>query len=318
MPIPHDAIFKKVFSDPLAAAAELQSVLPAEVARDVAWAELDLTDIKLVDEKLKEKFSDLLFKAPISGRDGFVYVLFEHQSEEDKSMLLRLGEYMFRIWRGWRTKENRDQPLPPILPVVLAHDECGWRSPTRFHALFDLADDSPMRRFIPCFDVVVDDIRRVDDEALRARNLPVAAAVTLWLMRDARSPARLLATLAAWGPDLDQIVKGDSELRIALVSYILEVAGQLVFEAMLAKLANISPQTGETMLTIAEHIRQEEREDRAKTTRQLLRKLLVRDFGSLAASVEKQLDTASLEQLDLWFDRAVSGGNQSLDEILAD
>ena len=233
---------------------------------------------------------------------------------------------MFGIWRGWRTKENRDQPLPPILPVVLAHDEGGWRSPTRFHALFDLADDSPLRRFIPCFDVVVDDIRRVDDEALRARNLPVAAAVTLWLMRDARSPVRLLGTLTAWGPDLDEIVRGDSELRVALVSYILGVAGQLVFEAMLATLANISPQTGETMLTIAEHLRQEgreegreeEREDRARTTRQLLRKLLVRDFGSLAAAVEKQLDTASLEQLDTWFDRAVSGEKQSLDEILAD
>ena len=92
----------------------------------------------------------------------------------------------------------------------------------------------------------------------------------------------------------------------------------MAFEAMLAELANISPKTGE-MLTIAEHLRQEGREeDRAKTTRQLLRKLLVRDFGSLAAAVEKQLDTATLEQLETWFDRAVSGEKQSLEEILAD
>jgi hypothetical protein len=176
-----------------------------------------------------------------------------------------------------------------------------------------------MQRFIPCFEVVVDDIRKVDDEALRARNLPQAAAVTLWLMRDARSPERLLATLTAWGPELDQIVRGDSELRVALVSYILQVAGQLAFEAMLAQLATISPQTSEIMLTIAEHHEQKGREEeRENTTRQLLRKLLVRDYGPMAEVTKKRLDTASLEQLELWFDRAVSGECKALEEVLAD
>jgi hypothetical protein len=205
---------------------------------------------------------------------------------------------------------------------VLTHDESGWRFPTHFHALFDLSSDSPLSRFIPCFEVVVDDIRKVDDEALRERNLPQAAAVTLWLMRDARSPERLLATLAAWGPELDQIVRSDSELRVALVSYILQVAGQLAFEAMLAQLATISPQTSEIMLTIAEHHeqkgREEERKKQANTTRQLLRKLLVRDYGPLAEATEKRLDGASLDQLELWFDRAVSGECRALEEILAD
>ena len=66
MPTPHDAIFKKVFSDPLAAAAELQVVLPAEVVREVGWSELELTDIKLVDDQLKEKYSDISLKSPVS------------------------------------------------------------------------------------------------------------------------------------------------------------------------------------------------------------------------------------------------------------
>jgi predicted transposase YdaD len=86
---PHDLYFKKILSDPKHASSELRAVMPAELARHIDWATLALRNATFIDEALQDRYADLVFSAAIGGTDGYVYVLFEHQSTVDA--LIRFG-----------------------------------------------------------------------------------------------------------------------------------------------------------------------------------------------------------------------------------
>ncbi|OQY30379.1 MAG: hypothetical protein B6244_00540 [Candidatus Cloacimonetes bacterium 4572_55] len=47
---------------------------------------------------MREKHSDIIYKTKIKDDDGFLYILFEHQSRPDPLMSFRLLSYMVNIW----------------------------------------------------------------------------------------------------------------------------------------------------------------------------------------------------------------------------
>lgn len=81
---PHDKFFKETLGNIEVAKSFLHHYLPSEITkmvdRDTLYPEKD----SFIDEELKERFSDLLFSANISGRAGYTYFLFEHKSYPDK------------------------------------------------------------------------------------------------------------------------------------------------------------------------------------------------------------------------------------------
>jgi hypothetical protein len=137
---PHDKFCRRVFSNEENARGELQTALPASLVRAIDWATLKLEDGHFVDPELAGSQSDLLFTVWMQGVRVFLYVLFEHQSTVDALMPLRLLGYMGSIWDRWlSTQSGTPEHLPGIIPVVLSHDERGWRAATSMHALFDPA-----------------------------------------------------------------------------------------------------------------------------------------------------------------------------------
>ncbi|MEZ4464924.1 MAG: Rpn family recombination-promoting nuclease/putative transposase [bacterium] len=80
-PTPHDALFKRTFSDPAHAAGELRSILPPALVARLDFDALRVESGSFVDEELSQRHADLLYAVP--WRDGgevLVYLLFEHQS----------------------------------------------------------------------------------------------------------------------------------------------------------------------------------------------------------------------------------------------
>jgi hypothetical protein len=73
-PTPHDSVFRQVFSVPENAASQLRAVLPPGLAGRLDLGRLARVPSSFVDEALKWRHSDLLFTAPLDGRDAFVYV----------------------------------------------------------------------------------------------------------------------------------------------------------------------------------------------------------------------------------------------------
>ena len=98
---PHDAVFRRVLGDPENAASQLRAVLPAGVAGRLDLDQLARVSGSFVDDALRWRHSDLLFTAPVDGREAFLYILVEHQSSTDPLMPFRMLRYVGRIWERY-------------------------------------------------------------------------------------------------------------------------------------------------------------------------------------------------------------------------
>jgi predicted transposase YdaD len=151
---PHDKLVKSTFSDPDNARAFFQAHLPLTLTRGIDWTTLNLVSGSFIDPAFAASSSDLLFTAQIDGHTSFLYILFEHQNEEDPLIALRLLTYMVRIWNDHLRNNSGAMKLPPILPLVLAQDNKPWKSSTRFADLIGIPDGAgeQIQNHIPDFE----------------------------------------------------------------------------------------------------------------------------------------------------------------------
>ncbi len=249
---PHDALFKSVFEQPEHAAAELQHVLPTELVAAIDWRTLALEPGSFVDEDLAERHTDLLFSAQ-AGERVLVYLLFEHQSTMDAAMPLRLLRYMVRIWtRHLETQPG--QPLPLIIPALLAQVPGGWTVPRRFSAMFSAPAQELGNAVLPEFAYAVDDLHRISDDGLRSRALPVEATLALWAMRDARDRAATRRHLAGWADEFEALARtpGGEDAISLLLRYIASTSGDLQLSEFRDILGGRAPTAEAISMTIAE------------------------------------------------------------------
>ena len=152
--MPHDKLFAATFGVPANAAAFLRPNLPSAVAAAVTWEDLQLLPGSFVDSQFKKSHADLLFSAPISGTDGLIYILFEHQSSPDPWLPLRLLRYLTRIWERCQNERPEAEKLPVVIPVVLSQNAQLWEVPTRLSSMLDIPPEieASLRPFIPDFE----------------------------------------------------------------------------------------------------------------------------------------------------------------------
>jgi hypothetical protein len=241
-----------------------------------------------------------------------VFVLFEHQSSNDTLMALRMLRYMLLIWERWLAKNpDAAPPLPPIIPVVFSHDEGGWRSPTRFHDLFsvDAGTVAILRRFVPAFEILVDDICAVSDEQLAARALPPGVALSLWALRDGRSPETLLAHVPFWATLFDALerVAGGRDVLSRILQYLGEAAGDdsVAIDTFAQEVIKHAPTASKVIMSSLEKFTEKAHKEglakgRAEGLREALLELLRSEFGELSKEQLRRVehaDEAALREL---------------------
>src|SRR5512145_1306682 len=114
----HDKLWWTSFEDTNDAIAELRSVLPEALAKQLDWSSLRPLPERFVDEAMRDSQADRLYQARYGNREALVYVLWEHKSEVDKWTLLQLLRYMVRIWEQRLAQKPPPATLPPIIPVI--------------------------------------------------------------------------------------------------------------------------------------------------------------------------------------------------------
>ncbi|EIP97692.1 hypothetical protein OpiT1DRAFT_02139 [Opitutaceae bacterium TAV1] len=135
---PHDKLFKTNFRDIPTAVAFFQNYLPARIVKKLDFSRIKVVPGSHVTGKLKSFESDLLFRVALKGKkdkEALVYLLFEHQYEEDRWIALRLLRYQVSIWETWLKEHPKATRLPVIVPVVLAHNKTPWTLRPRFDSL---------------------------------------------------------------------------------------------------------------------------------------------------------------------------------------
>jgi hypothetical protein len=312
---PHDALFKSAFQDPQNAAALARCNLPSSLASLIHWSTMRLVPGSFVDERLRDRHTDLLFEVDAEFGDLFVYLLFEHLSFNPSRMPLRVCFYMDRIWERFDRLHPRG-PLPPIIPLVICHAPEGWTAARTFHELF-----SPMwferapelASLVPSFGLLIDDLQRASDDDLGSRALAAFAKVALWLLRDGRAMRRLIDSMSAWVgllDDLPQTTNGHTALE-SIVTYLATVANdQMIWDAFHANLEEHAPGAKGDVMTLAEQwFNQGQTKGEAKgrlegRVETLIKQLTIK-FGELGEHHRARLATATITELDAWTERVL-------------
>ncbi|HKY35150.1 MAG TPA: Rpn family recombination-promoting nuclease/putative transposase [Polyangiaceae bacterium] len=319
----HDALFKKTFSVVEHAAAEFRAVLPAPLLALTDFSTLTLCAGSYVDEALAGSQSDLLFSVEVSGKPALLYVLFEHQSSADKLMPLRLLRYIVRILERHvddAKTPSEALPLPMVIPVVLHHSEGSWTVARRVEELFDaeLVKAAGAAELIPRLSFVLDDLSHLTDEELEGRALGLVPVLTLWALRDARSPERLAKSLGHWVRTMAELLHAPNgrEALWTLFRYIGAVADDSMTETLTAVLEAAEPEVKDALMTIAEKWEAKGRaEGKAEGKAEALRKQLTQKFGALPEATTRRIASASEVELDRWLERVLTA--DTLDAVIS-
>ncbi|HEJ7646219.1 TPA: Rpn family recombination-promoting nuclease/putative transposase [Klebsiella oxytoca] len=246
-PTPHDATFRQFLTQPDIARDFMTLHLPAELLAICDLSTLKLESGSFVEDDLRQYFSDVLYSLKITGGDGYIHVLIEHQSSPDKHMAFRLIRYAVAAMQ--RHLEAGHKKLPLVIPVLFY---TGKRSPypysTRWLDEFDdptLAGSLYSNAF-PLVDVTV----IPDDEIADHRSM--AALTLLQKHIHQRDLAELVDSLV---PILLAGYLSSSQV-ISLVHYIVQAGETADAEAFVRELAQRVPQHGDALMTIAQQLEQ--------------------------------------------------------------
>jgi predicted transposase/invertase (TIGR01784 family) len=321
-------------------------VLPLGLSNAVDWATLRRRPGSFVNEELSEQHTDLLFAARLGQKEAYLYLLFEHQSTADPWMLLRLLEYMARIWREHLARHEEAPKLPVIVPVVLHHSETGWTCATSFEELMDLDGEarSAALPYVPRFQLVLDDVSHATGDELRARAVTALGKLVLACFRHARDMRTLLRNLSAWVATMAEVRRTPYGLRaFALVlRYMYHAARDLDPGEIRALVKGATtPEIEEEMLSLADKLMEQGRQEGLqkglqkglqeglqkglqeglqeglqKGRAETVLKLLKLKFRKVPQSVAARVRAGSEAELDRWIERVLTA--RSLAEVLGD
>ena len=244
---PHDRFFKEIFSRPEAARDLLQNYLPKEVTAVLDLNTLTLQPGSFVDTELQEHFSDLLYSITVQDNSiAYVYLLLEHKSRFDPLTPFQLLRYIIRIWeRAIQTNE----PIVPIIPLVVYHGQGRWQASTNFANLYTGPEE--LRQYWPSFHYNLLDLARYSDDEIRGMALAQAAML---VMKHIFTPSlRIhLADILKLLVDLED-KQTVAEHFLTVLRYVAASARHLAEDDIIIAVKKALPESGgDIMQTVAE------------------------------------------------------------------
>ena len=255
-----------------------------------------------------------MFSARIGDAPVLIYGLLEHQSTADPRMPLRMLAYIVRIWERCDRK-SPTAALPIVIPVVVTHAPHGWTVPTRMHALLrpDPTSIPGLAAVVPDFGLVLDDLTRVSDDALRARALALFPTLALGLLRDSHSVAALFGHLEVWASAFAAVAAAPRGMHAfeRLVRYLELRLTEQQFDRFRARLTELAPTTEEAIMRFTEQAEARgeargEAKGRIEAQRDTLRKLLELKFGALDDATLARVLAAAPAELERWLERILT------------
>lgn len=241
-------------------AVNLQNYIAPEVAKLVQWDTLKVESGTFVDEFLRNRQTDILYSAKLNQRDAYVYVLMEHQSEEDWQMPIRMMIYLFRIWEQYFKQRPEAKKLPVIIPIVLYQGKTPWRSSLDFADFFELGGEAmTLARYIPRVQVELISILGLDDSGIQGNDY---IQVVFRMMKAIRT-GDMIECIGAVEAFLEHIQErfGDNAFIRLCFSYALH-APEVDITAVRDKFSRIqNPHLKATAMTAAQQLIQEGRQE---------------------------------------------------------
>ena len=139
---PHDSLFKAMCQNKQVALDLIKVALPQKLWKQLDTDSLQLTDKSFVSNQLKQYHSDLIYQVKVSGHEGYLVFLLEHQSSADRLLAFRKLEYNVGLMR--QHLDQGHSSLPTIINIGIYH---GRRSPYPYSTdLFACFSDEALAR----------------------------------------------------------------------------------------------------------------------------------------------------------------------------
>lgn len=294
----HDKFFKSTFGDLEVATDFLKNYLPTEILEILDLATIETQNGSFVDKKLKEQFSDMLFRVDINNREGYLYFLFEHKSYNYKLAVLQLLRYMVEIWESKIDKEKQ-KDLPVILPLLIYHDKGKWTAKTKLGDWIEGYNGLPeeMKKYIPDYEYLLYDLSTYSEEQVR---LGIRSQVVMKMLSKARYASKKEA-LEVFKEAMQLLVtiratEGVTNIVEACIRYMLEIRDDLPEEELQKIAGETVPEGSEFVMTVAERLRQEGKQNGIEEEKRNLAKnlLLMGDpiakIAMVTGLTEKEID----------------------------
>ena len=143
---------------------------------------LHLCDKGFVDSFFGELESDLIYRAKISERDVYFFILTELQSSPDFTIPFRLFKYISAILTRVfgdtpeKERERKGFRLPVVVPIVFYNGTKGWYVTRNFK---DYLQDSDLFEGVIDFEYTLVDINMLDREYLLKNHDAICAAIAV-------------------------------------------------------------------------------------------------------------------------------------------
>ncbi len=266
----HDKFFKQTMTDKKKARNLLENYLPLKMLRLIDLEEMELEKDSMIEEELKDVFSDLIYKVKLNDKEAYLYFLFEHKSYPYKKIVLQLLKYIRGIWE-LKAKQDDQEKLPLIIPIVFYHGRQKWNVGL---VLSDILDDIPdeLKGYIPDFKYLIYDFSPYGDQEIIGN---IELRIFLQLLR------YIFTDIELFYNKISEIIKLFEELTDketameyfeVVIRYIMN-AKEGIDEKELVKIAKeISSERGEEIMTIAEKLRMEgKKEGKMEIARNMLK-----------------------------------------------
>ncbi|MFP4022216.1 MAG: Rpn family recombination-promoting nuclease/putative transposase [Halanaerobium sp.] len=254
---PHDALFKRTLGDKEVAVDFLQNYLPDDILKEIGLTDIKVAKDSFIDKELEESFSDLLYNVTIDGRDGFIYVLFEHKSYYDKITPVQMLGYIVDIWELYY-KQTKNKKLPPILPILIYHGDKKWNLGSSLSELIE-AIPAAISDYITGYNYLLYDFSSYSDAEIKGQ---IKLRLFLKLIshifdddfdRELREILPLLIELRKKTTGLEYIE--------TVVKYILNIGEEISLSELDQKTKKISAEGSAVIMTIAEKIYHDGKEE---------------------------------------------------------
>ena len=258
---PHDAVFKQFLYHPDTARDFLDIYLPSTLRELCDLQTLKLESGSFIEDSLRASYSDVLWSLKTNEGDGYIYVVIEHQSSPDAHMAFRLMRYAMAAMQ--RHLDAGHKTLPLVIPMLFYH---GALSPYPFSPCWlDEFDDPIVARQLYSATFPLVDITVIpDDEIMQHRRIALLELMQKHIRkRDLMGLVEQLVSLLATG------YANDSQLK-TLFNYMMQFGNTPHVDKFIREVAQRVPQQKESLMTIAEVLQQEAKQQEALRIAQMM------------------------------------------------
>lgn len=258
---PHDAVFKQFLYHPDTARDFLDIYLPSTLRELCDLQTLKLESGSFIEDSLRASYSDVLWSLKTNEGDGYIYVVIEHQSSPDAHMAFRLMRYAMAAMQ--RHLDAGHKTLPLVIPMLFYH---GALSPSPFSLCWlDEFDDPIVARQLYSATFPLVDITVIpDDEIMQHRRIALLELMQKHIRkRDLMGLVEQLVSLLATG------YANDSQLK-TLFNYMMQFGNTPHIDKFIREVAQRVPQQKESLMTIAEVLQQEAKQQEALRIAQMM------------------------------------------------